>query len=800
MGDEKEIEILKKIIDSLKDFKISLVGKNYEYILVNKGYTEAFGFPEDEIVGKKVYEIMGEDVFEKIIKPNLERAFHGEVVNYTEWFNFPKKGKRYCDVFYYPLRDEKGEISSIIVVSHDITDIREKEEKYRRFFENVPVGFYLSTPEGKIIDCNEQLVKILGYPNKETLLKTNARELYIDPQDRKLWMEKMEKDGYLSGYEVALRKFDGTPVFVRESSRVLRDSEGKIVRFEGVIEDISEVVKGRDRIDKKLSHIALLNRITKDIIEHVEMEKMFDSIFEHLFKNIPLEFSILFLYEEENDRVKILKKFPEFPLYEDAFKVLETMDLKKTMFKKCIEGKLVHKENFIEDDFPFHKRLGEMGFSSGVNIPLIVENKLFGILTLLSKKYFSEDDLELFKDLGEHVSLALSHAKIYKDLEKSYMELRDSQALRLHEERLKILGQIASGIAHDINNLLSPILGYTELLLQRQNLDKKQRDYLHIIKTSAEQISFTVSRLKEFYKKEAEEEVIVDIEKVFDEVIELTRPKWKDIPQRRGIVINIKKEVSPETPNFLGVKSHLRDSLMNLVLNSVDALPNGGEIVLRGRVSDGKLILEVSDNGIGMDEDTKARCLEPFFTSKEEGTGLGLSIVNEIVKRYNGKIEIESSVGKGTTVRLILPLKETKGKVEKEEVPEELTSLRILVVDDDEMVREFIKEFLESEGQKVELAEDGISAKRILNSFYERGEFFDIIITDLGMPKMDGISLAKFVKSISPSTPVILLTGWSIVMEKGEEEYVDMRISKPIEIERFKEAIRKVFKLKREGK
>jgi CheY-like chemotaxis protein len=201
-----------------------------------------------------------------------------------------------------------------------------------------------------------------------------------------------------------------------------------------------------------------------------------------------------------------------------------------------------------------------------------------------------------------------------------------------------------------------------------------------------------------------------------------------------------------------------------------------------------------------MDEDTKARCLEPFFTSKEEGTGLGLSIVNEIVKRYNGKIEIESSVGKGTTVRLILPLKETKGKVEKEEVPEELPSLRILVVDDDEMVREFIKEFLESEGQKVELAEDGISAVRILNSFYERGEFFDIIITDLGMPKMDGISLAKFVKSISPSTPVILLTGWSIVMEKGEEEYVDMRISKPIEIERFKEVIRKVFKLKREGK
>jgi PAS domain S-box len=304
MGDERGIEILKKIIDSLKDFKISLVGKNYEYILVNKGYTEAFGFPEDEIVGKKVYEIMGEDVFEKIIKPNLERAFHGEVVNYTEWFNFPKKGKRFCDVFYYPLRDEKGEISSIIVVSHDITDIREKEEKYKRFFENAPVGFYLSTTEGKIIDCNEQLVKILGYPNKETLLKTNARELYIDPQDRKLWMEKVEKDGYISGYEVAFRKFDGTPVFVRESSRVVRDSEGKIVRFEGVIEDISEVVKGRDRIDRKLSHIALLNRITKDIIEHVEMEKMFDSIFEHLFKNIPLEFSILFLYEEENDRLK----------------------------------------------------------------------------------------------------------------------------------------------------------------------------------------------------------------------------------------------------------------------------------------------------------------------------------------------------------------------------------------------------------------------------------------------------------------------------------------------------------------
>ncbi len=791
-----KFEILKIIIDTLKGFKISLVEKDYKYRIVNKGYSEAFGLSEDEIVGKKVSEIMGEDVFEKIIKPNLDSAFNGEIVSYTEWFNFPEKGRRYCDVYYYPLRDEKGEVSNVIVVSHDITDIRESEERYKRLFENVPVGLCVSTPEGKILDCNEQLLKILGYPDKETILKKNARDLYFDPEERKLWIEKMEKDGYLSGYEVSLKKFDGTPVIVRESSRVVRDLEGRILRFEGAIEDISEIVKERESVVRKLFHISLLNKITKDIIEHVEIENIIDSLFKNLFENVQLEFGSVFLYEEENDRIKIFKKFPENPIYEDAFKALETLNLKETMFKKCIERELVWRKDFRKDNIPFHKRLGDMGLVSGVAIPFIVENKLFGILTLFSRKPFSEDDLDLFKDLGEHVSLAMTHLKIYKELEKSYKELQSSQAIRLHEERLKILGQIASGIAHDINNLLSPILGYTELILQRSKLNKKERDYLQIIKTSAEQIFLTVSRLKEFYRREEEEEVIVDIEKVFDEVIEITSPKWKEIPKRKGLVIKIKKEVPPQTPPFLGVKTHLRDSLMNLVLNSVDALPNGGEIVLKAKVSENKLILEVSDNGIGMDEETKARCLEPFYTTKKEGTGLGLSIVNEIVKRYNGKMEIESSVGKGTTVRLTFPVKEVKEKIEKEKVSEKLSSLRVLVVDDDEMVREFIKEFLESEGQRVELAEDGIKAERILSSSFESGKFFDLIITDLGMPGMDGISLAKLIKRRFPSTPVILLTGWTEI-ENGEKEYVDLTIEKPLNIESFKEALRKVFKSKR---
>ena len=306
----------------------------------------------------------------------------------------------------------------------------------------------------------------------------------------------------------------------------------------------------------------------------------------------------------------------------------------------------------------------------------------------------------------------------------------------------------------------------------------------------------------------------VKLNQLSQQVIELTRPRWRDISQRRGISVDVKLDFDASLPDIIGTESELREALTNLVFNAVDAMPGGGVITIRSRVCSwtpgrGRLrvatrvALEVSDSGTGMDEETRKRCFEPFFSTKgQRGTGLGLAMVYGVMQRNDGVIEIESEPGEGTTFRLVFPVREAP-RTDILETPAEtgpLPPLRILFVDDEPLLRELLKEILEHDGHAVELADGGQAGLDAFRAAKQRGETFDVVVTDLGMPRLDGRQLAQILKSESPATPIIMMTGWGTLI-KGEDlpTQVDSMLNKPPRIGELQEALRKVTQRRADG-
>ena len=451
-----------------------------------------------------------------------------------------------------------------------------------------------------------------------------------------------------------------------------------------------------------------------------------------------------------------------------------------------------------------------------IAVPLMVENELFGILLAARRAVnaFSAGESEFLRMLGEQVALAAHQARLHAQLRRAYDELRQTQKAVMQEERLRALGQMASGIAHDINNALCPIVVYSDLLLRSApNLNKLFRKQLQSIKTAGEDIAHIVSRMREFYRRRDKRDAVtaVDLNELASEVIALTRPRWRDMPQSRGIMVEMEMHFDPTLPAIAGNESELREAITNLILNAVDALPDGGALSVRSGVrgwdqsgearrQSTHVFSEVCDTGVGMDEPTRKRCLEPFFSTKgQRGTGLGLAMVYGIVERHEGNIEIESEPGKGTTMRLVFPIGEAHPAADA--APDSVTtgpSLKVLCIDDEPLLREMLQQILEHGGHRAVVADSGKGALELFRVARESGEPFDAVITDLGMPYLDGRQVAKALKHESSTTPIIMLTGWGTIMKEDGDfpAQVDGVLSKPPRIGELLNLLAKVTKLR----
>jgi signal transduction histidine kinase/CheY-like chemotaxis protein len=403
-------------------------------------------------------------------------------------------------------------------------------------------------------------------------------------------------------------------------------------------------------------------------------------------------------------------------------------------------------------------------------------------------------------------------ARLRDELQEAHDRLRQTQQSVLQQERLRALGQMASGVAHDINNALSPIVAFSELLLKKETrLGPESRKNLEHIHTSAEDIVQIVARMGEFYRRrdDSEQLHLTNVNELVQQVLDMTRPSWHDIAQRKGIMVKVETHFDGKLPELYCNASELREALTNLVLNSVDALPAGGRITLSTRAFQPQkspptdvpshVVLEVRDNGVGMDESTRQRCLEPFFSTKTQrgGTGLGLAMVYGATERHQGSIEVESKLGKGTTVRLVFPLRQPPVVETARSEPgvSPPTSLRILCIDDEPLLRELLKELLGYCQHEVETADGGQSGLDAFFAARNGGHPFDVVITDLGMPCVDGRQVTEQIKATSPNTAVIMLTGWGTLLDGPSEKQhskVDALVSKPPRLEELNRTLLRV--------
>ena len=362
--------------------------------------------------------------------------------------------------------------------------------------------------------------------------------------------------------------------------------------------------------------------------------------------------------------------------------------------------------------------------------------------------------------------------------------LYDSYDQIIQQERLRVLGAMASGVAHDFNNILTPILGYTDLLLNhREMLDNREEliQFIEEMNTAARDGVEVVRRMGELFRHSEDVRVMkpVDLNKVIEGAIAVTRLKWRDMAQSKGIDIRVETELSSSLPLVAGEESSLRTALVNLILNSVDAMPRGGTLAIstgsRGRMVE----VRVTDTGTGMPEYVRRRATELFFTTKAEGgSGLGLAMVQAITEQHQGEMDIRTELGEGTTVFVLLPVVKPGDEAVRSAGDNGwVKGCRVLVVDDDQLACNLIAAYLTISGNHVETAKDG---KNALEKF-EAGDF-DVVVTDKRLPEMNGDQLAAAMKVQAPEVPIVMMTGLGeeIDLDSTHHECVDVVVNKPL--------------------
>jgi signal transduction histidine kinase/ActR/RegA family two-component response regulator len=444
---------------------------------------------------------------------------------------------------------------------------------------------------------------------------------------------------------------------------------------------------------------------------------------------------------------------------------------------------------------------GSPAGKSEVAVPFKIRDRVIGVLDIESNepRGFDEEDLKTLSSFVSQMSISIENAQLFSDLKQTLQELRQAQDQIVQAEKLRAMGEMASGVAHDFNNVLAVVLGNIQLLLyQLDHLSPEEiREGLKIIEQSSKDGAETVRRIQEFTGVRRDKEFVsLSLNEVITEVVNITQPRWKDQTQKKGIQVGLAAQLG-EIPLIMGNPSELREVLTNIIFNAVDAMPEGGKLTIATQPqAEGWVEVRIADTGIGMTEEVKKRIFDPFFTTKGvTNSGLGMSVSYGIIKRHGGEILIESELGKGTTFIIHLPT----GYGEEETAVKEVTPIkesrqaRILVIDDEDSVRDILSRMLKTKGHQVVVASNGEEG---IEQF--RSQPFDLVFTDLGMPKISGWEVGKTIKGINPKIPIAMITGWGMELdrEKMSESGIDLIVSKPFNFDQVIHLVSEAMELK----
>jgi len=359
-------------------------------------------------------------------------------------------------------------------------------------------------------------------------------------------------------------------------------------------------------------------------------------------------------------------------------------------------------------------------------------------------------------------------------------------------DKLRALGQLASGIAHNFNNSLAAVIGYTQLAILRVKEPTAEK-YLRVVEQSAKDAARMVERIQNFARESAHRDnlIAVRLADIVRDAVDITRPRWRDDAEALGVKYQVKLESQSEDLVIKGEPSELREVFVNVILNALDAMPIGGTIAIAISVSpeESSARVRFTDTGVGMTEEIEHRIFEPFFTTKgESGLGMGLSESYRIIERHGGHMEVESEPLRGSSFTVVLPYLKSEERELSSGADSHDLARRVLVVDDEDSVRDVLAEMLLGEGHQVSIASSSEEALRILDS-----QEIDIVLTDLSMPRTDGVTLAAEIKSRKPNTKVVLLSGYGgekAYERAGRNQCIDAALSKPFDVSDISRTVR----------
>ena len=423
-----------------------------------------------------------------------------------------------------------------------------------------------------------------------------------------------------------------------------------------------------------------------------------------------------------------------------------------------------------------------LGIQAYLGLPITRGTEILGVLTFntTAPKAFSPAELAYLTSFAAQAAIAIENARLFAELHDSYARLQAAQAELVRSEKLRGLGQMAAGIAHDLNNVLAAILGQVELV-KLCGVPLELQDNLRTLETAAADGAQVVRRLQDFARQRASSPLVaLALPPVVQEALDITGPRWKDEVQRRGHTIHVRVALGALLP-ILGHAPEIREALTNVIFNAVDAMPEGGALTVTGTATPEAVCLHVADTGVGMPEAVRQKVFEPFFTTKGvKGTGLGLSVVYGIMERHGGRVTVASLPGEGTTVTLQFQAASTVPPgTAPDRLPDQQPARRILLIDDEAVVRNTMADLLRAAGQTVQVAESGPAGLAHLAHALP-----DLVLTDLGMPEMSGVELARRVKAAHPRLPVVLLTGWgdTPTLSADDRSVVDRVLGKPVRL------------------
>jgi PAS domain S-box-containing protein len=614
--------------------------------------------------------------------------------------------------------------------------------------------------EGYITKANNSFKKLLGYEEEELIGKYAAEfspeedgiyecttgesvEIDIEPyaQSQIKLMERLYENGKISNVETYYIRKDRQLVPVEVNSVILFNEEGDIIGAVGISRDIT----GRKRFERELKaseekYRSLIENANDAIIsaneegEVVGFNKKAEEIFGYTCEEILGKYPFMFADPSRGEKGR--EKFAEF-IRKRKTGLLSDISEKKGLRK---DGTLIPIESYV--------------------FTIEVEGKL--IITAI------------IRDITER---------------------KDMQHKLLQSEKLKSLGELAGGVAHNFNNALAVILGRTQLLkvtigpLQDKGERRKSiielKKGLETIERASLDGAETVRRIQEFARKRDDDKYFtsLDMNKVIDDALEFTKLQWKDGAESKGIKITVKKELST-LPSVSGSAAELREVLTNLIYNAIFAMPQGGTITVKTFKKGSYACIKVQDTGMGIPKAIQDKIFDPFFTTKgPQSSGLGMSVSYGIIERHRGTISADSAEGKGATFTIKLPFSEETVE-ERKVVPisSGQKKVNILIVEDEEDVRNVLKDILTQEGHRVETASNG---KLGIEKFKKNN--FDMVLTDLGMPGMSGWQVAEKIKAINGKVPIALITGWGIDLKKSEmkEKGIDFIVKKPYKLDQL---------------